>query len=95
LLRKLHFRTQELLLTGFVSLDEAIGDKTMIKMTIAVATTAMLIGLSNMAWAQQSSGSTSTNAARSGGPGTHVGAQRTGSASNNQKVLGEHNGYGR
>jgi hypothetical protein len=37
--------------------------------------------------------STEYNAAASGGPGTHVGAMRTGSASNSQKVFGNHNGY--
>jgi hypothetical protein len=37
--------------------------------------------------------STENNAAASGGPGTHVGTMRTGSASSNQKVIGNHNGY--
>jgi hypothetical protein len=52
------------------------------------------MALSSGAFAQQAaSGSTATNASRSGGPGTHVGAERTGSASSNEKVLGNHNGY--
>jgi hypothetical protein len=38
-------------------------------------------------------GSPADNAARSGGPGTHVGSERTGTLSNSQKVLGNHNGY--
>jgi hypothetical protein len=38
-------------------------------------------------------GNPADNAARSGGPGTHVGAQRTGTVSNGQKVIGNHNGY--
>jgi hypothetical protein len=38
-------------------------------------------------------GNPADNAARSGGPGTHVGSERTGSPSNNEKVLGNHNGY--
>jgi hypothetical protein len=37
--------------------------------------------------------STERNAEASGGPGTHVGAMRTGSESNSQKVYGNHNGY--
>jgi hypothetical protein len=37
--------------------------------------------------------STENNAAASGGPGTHVGAMRSGSSSNSQKVYGNHNGY--
>ena len=37
--------------------------------------------------------STENNAAASGGPGTHVGSMRTGSASNSEKVIGNHNGY--
>jgi hypothetical protein len=65
----------------------------MIKTTIVVTITALLIGLSNVAFAQQSTGNTAANAAKSGGPGTHVGAERTGSVSSNEKVLGNHNGY--
>jgi hypothetical protein len=38
-------------------------------------------------------GSTAANAARSGGAGTHQNAQKTGSAENTQKVLGNQNGY--
>ena len=65
----------------------------MTKTIIAVTIIALSIGLSNVAFAQQSTGNTATNAARSGGPGTHVGAERTGSVSSNDKVLGNHNGY--
>lgn len=39
-------------------------------------------------------GNPADNATRSGGPGTHVGSERTGTESNSQKVLGNHNGYG-
>jgi hypothetical protein len=38
-------------------------------------------------------GGTARNAARSGGAGTHQNAQKTGSAENDQKVLGNQNGY--
>lgn len=38
-------------------------------------------------------GSTAANAAASGGSGTHQSAQKTGSAANTQKVLGNQNGY--
>jgi hypothetical protein len=38
-------------------------------------------------------GNPADNAAHSGGPGTHVGSLRTGSVSNSEKVLGNHNGY--
>jgi hypothetical protein len=66
----------------------------MIKTGLAVAVVASLLALSGGAFAQQSaSGNTAINASRSGGPGTHVGAERTGSASNNEKVLGNQNGY--
>ena len=56
--------------------------------TLAIAG-AMLLGASSLALAQ----STSNNAASSGGPGTHVGSQKTGSASNAQKVEKNQNGY--
>jgi hypothetical protein len=66
----------------------------MIKTGLAVAVVTLMIALSNGAFAQQTApGNTATNASRSGGPGTHVGAERTGSASNNEKVLGNQNGY--
>lgn len=38
-------------------------------------------------------GNTAVNAAASGGSGTHQNAQKTGSAENTQKVLGNQNGY--
>ncbi|MFY9695385.1 MAG: hypothetical protein WA776_19335 [Xanthobacteraceae bacterium] len=64
--------------------------KTTIKMAIAAA---LLAGASSMAMAQMS-GSTTGNAAASGGLGTHqVGGPKTGSASNTQKVMKNQNGY--
>jgi hypothetical protein len=39
-------------------------------------------------------GGTAANAAASGGSGTHVTSQRTGSAYNTRKVFGNQNGYG-
>ena len=66
----------------------------MIKSALAVTAVALIFALSNSAFAQQTTiGNTASNASRSGGAGTHVGAERTGSASNNEKVLGNHNGY--
>jgi hypothetical protein len=58
--------------------------------TIMIA--ALLAGASSLAMAQ-TSGSTAGNAATSGGSGTHQGAMRSGSASSNQKVLKNQNGY--
>ena len=46
---------------------------------------------STFAFAQQ----TNINAAASGGSGTHTTAQKTGSAANTQKVLGNQQGYRR
>lgn len=46
---------------------------------------------STFAFAQQ--GNPATNAAASGGSGTHQTSQKTGSAANTQKVLGNQNGY--
>lgn len=40
-------------------------------------------------------GNTGANAAASGGSGTHITSQRTGSAENTQKVLRNQNGYRR
>jgi hypothetical protein len=64
--------------------------------TLAVAS-ALVIGASQMVFAQAASGgmngNPATNAENSGGPGTHVGAQHTGSASNSQKTLKNQNGY--
>jgi hypothetical protein len=65
--------------------------------TLAVAS-ALIFGASQLALAQTagSSGSTGApadNAAASGGPGTHVGAQKTGSAANQQKIMKNQNGY--
>jgi hypothetical protein len=70
--------------------------------TIAMAA-ALVAGVSTMALAQsgmgtsgsmsQPSGSTEQNAKASGGPGTHVGAPKTGTAESNAKVLHNQNGY--
>jgi Spy/CpxP family protein refolding chaperone len=63
--------------------------------TLAVAT-ALAVGASSLAMAQMSSGangSPANNAAASGGAGTHQGAEKTGSASNTQKVIKNQNGY--
>jgi hypothetical protein len=59
------------------------------KTAIVVAATALMFAASSAAFA----GSTASNAAKSGGPGTHVGAQHTGSASNTQKTMQNQNGY--
>jgi hypothetical protein len=59
--------------------------------TLAIAA-ALAVGASSLAMAQQT-GSPAGNAAASGGPGTHQGAQKTGSASNKQKVEKNQNGY--
>jgi hypothetical protein len=67
--------------------------KTTIRMAMAAA---LLAGASSMALAQMSglSGSTTGNAAASGGPGTHqVGGPKTGTASNTQKNFKNQNGY--
>jgi hypothetical protein len=57
----------------------------------------LIAGASQLAFAQTSqggaNGSPATNAQSSGGSGTHVGAQKTGSASNDEKVLKNQNGY--
>ena len=59
--------------------------------TLAIAA-ALAVGASSFAMAQQT-GNPAGNAAASGGPGTHQGAEETGSASNNQKVEKNQNGY--
>jgi hypothetical protein len=56
--------------------------------SLAVAA-ALLAGASSLAMAA----STEQNAAASGGPGTHVGAPKTGTAESNAKVLHNQNGY--
>jgi hypothetical protein len=71
--------------------------KTPMKNTIKIALAAALVaGASSLAMAQMSgqTGNPSTNAAASGGPGTHQsGGLKTGSASNTQKVMKNQNGY--
>ena len=67
--------------------------KTTIKMAMAAA---LLAGATSLAMAQMSgpTGSTTDNAAASGGPGTHQsGGPKTGTASNTQKVMKNQNGY--
>ncbi len=59
------------------------------KTAIIAAATALMFAASSAAFA----GDTATNASKSGGPGTHVGAQHTGSASNTQKSMQNDNGY--
>ena len=64
---------------------------------ITMRTLGLAIGIafaaSTFAVAQQ--GDPASNAAASGGSGTHQTAQKTGSAGNTQKVLGNQNGYRR
>lgn len=64
---------------------------------ITMKTLGLAIGIafaaSSFAAAQQ--GSPAGNAAASGGSGTHQTAQKTGSAANTQKVLGNQQGYRR
>lgn len=59
---------------------------------ILATAAAVLLGASSLAMAQMS-GNTSGNAAASGGSGTHTTSQKTGSASNTQKVQRNQNGY--
>ena len=59
--------------------------------TLAIAA-ALAVGASSLAMAQQT-GTPAGNAGMSGGPGTHQGAEKTGSASNSQKVQKNQNGY--
>lgn len=59
--------------------------------SVAIAT-ALLFGAASLAMAQ-APGNTSNNAAASGGPGTHAGAVKSGSASNTKKVEKNQNGY--
>jgi hypothetical protein len=65
--------------------------------TLVIAS-ALVFGASQLALAQNSPGSGSTgspadNSAASGGPGTHVGAQKTGTAASQQKIMKNQNGY--
>jgi Spy/CpxP family protein refolding chaperone len=60
--------------------------------TLAI-TAALLLGASSFALAQTTNGNPTYNAAHSGGPGTHVDSQKTGSKSNDEKVLHNRNGY--
>jgi Spy/CpxP family protein refolding chaperone len=68
--------------------------KTTIKIAMAAA---LLAGASSLAMAQTSdqTGSTAGNAAASGGAGTHHDTQKTGSASSDQKIFHNQNGYQR
>jgi Spy/CpxP family protein refolding chaperone len=59
--------------------------------TLAIAA-ALAVGASSLAMAQQT-GTPAGNAGMSGGPGAHQDSQKTGSASNKQKVEKNQNGY--
>jgi hypothetical protein len=59
------------------------------KTAIIAAATALMFAASSAAFAADPA----SNAAKSGGPGTHVGAQHTGSTSNMQKTMQNQNGY--
>ncbi len=59
--------------------------------TLAIAA-ALAVGASSLAMAQQT-GTPAGNAAMSGGSGNHQSTQKTGSASNTQKVEKNQNGY--
>jgi hypothetical protein len=61
--------------------------------TVAVAV-ALALGASTFAMAQ-TTGNPAGNAAASGGSGTHQSSQKTGSASNTQKVEHNQDGYSR
>jgi hypothetical protein len=63
----------------------------MIKMRTFGLAIGLAFAASSFAFAQQ--GNPAVNAAASGGSGTHQTAQRTGSAANTQKVIGNHQGY--
>jgi hypothetical protein len=58
----------------------------------ALAVGASSLAMPSLAMAQQT-GNPAGNAAASGGPGNHQGAEKTGSASSNQKVYKNQNGY--
>jgi uncharacterized protein YdeI (BOF family) len=62
--------------------------------SVAIAA-ALLVGASSLAMAQTSgnTGNSGSNAAASGGPGTHAGAMQSGSAANSRKVEKNQNGY--
>ena len=61
--------------------------------TLAIAA-ALLVGASSLAMSQSAlAQSTQNNAGASGGPGTHQGAMKSGSAESNQKVQKNQNGY--
>jgi hypothetical protein len=61
---------------------------------LAIAS-ALAIGASSVAMAQMAgpNGNPASNAAASGGSGAHQSSQKTGSASNTQKVIKNQNGY--
>jgi hypothetical protein len=64
--------------------------------TLVIAS-ALIAGASQMAFAQTAqggpNGNPATNAQMSGGSGSHQSSQKTGSASNDAKVLKNQNGY--
>lgn len=61
---------------------------------VAIAA-ALTLGTSVIAFAQQGgpTGNPASNAAESGGSGTHQSTQKTGTAENNQKVVHNQGGY--
>jgi len=59
------------------------------KTAIVAAATALMLAASSAAFAADPA----SNASKSGGPGTHVGAQHTGSTSNTNKTMNNQNGY--
>ena len=66
----------------------------MSKITSLAIAAALLVGASSLVMSQSAMAqSTQNNAAASGGPGTHSGAIKSGSAENNQKVQKNQNGY--
>ena len=62
--------------------------------TLAIAA-ALAVGATSLAMPAmaQQTGTPAGNAAMSGGPGSHQGAEKTGSASNTKKVEKNQNGY--
>ena len=59
-----------------------------------ILASAVILGASSTALAQKGpTGSPSQNAAASGGPGTHAGAMRSGSATSNKTIYKDQNGH--
>ena len=59
-----------------------------------ILASAVILGASSMVLAQKGpTGSPSQNAAASGGPGTHAGAMRSGSAASGKSIYKDQNGH--